>query len=237
VLISAGGTREEIDPVRFIGNWSTGTQGYALARTAVDRGAEVTVVAANVALPEPAGVKVIRVVSAREMRDAVMAAAPGADVVVMAAAVADYRPAERSPGKIKKDGRAPAPIALTENPDILAGLGSARAAGDRAASVPHGNERATLVPSSPARQVLVGFAAETDTSAAGARAKLARKGCDLLVVNPVGAGLGFGTPDNEAVVYGSDGTVTPIPRGPKEALADVVWDLVVARLPQKGSRR
>jgi phosphopantothenoylcysteine decarboxylase/phosphopantothenate--cysteine ligase len=237
VLISAGGTREEIDPVRFIGNWSTGTQGYALARTAVDRGADVTVVAANVALPDPAGVKVIRVVSAREMRDAVMAAAPGADVVVMAAAVADYRPAERSPGKIKKDGRAPAPIALTENPDILAGLGSARAAGDRAASVPHQNERATLVPSSSARQVLVGFAAETDTSAAGARAKLARKGCDLLVVNPVGAGLGFGTPDNEAVVYGSDGTVTPIPRGPKEALADVVWDLVVARLPQKGSRR
>jgi phosphopantothenoylcysteine decarboxylase/phosphopantothenate--cysteine ligase len=81
------------------------------------------------------------------------------------------------------------------------------------------------------RQVLVGFAAETDTSPDGARAKLARKGCDLLVVNPVGAGLGFGTPDNEAVVYGSDGTVTPIPRGPKEDLADVVWDLVVARLP------
>ena len=91
------------------------------------------------------------------------------------------------------------------------------------------------MPSSRLRQVLVGFAAETDTSPDGARAKLARKGCDLLVVNPVGAGLGFGTPDNEAVVYGSDGTVTPIPRGPKEALADVVWDLVVARLPQKVS--
>ncbi|HEY2261752.1 MAG TPA: bifunctional phosphopantothenoylcysteine decarboxylase/phosphopantothenate--cysteine ligase CoaBC [Streptosporangiaceae bacterium] len=214
IVVSAGGTREEIDPVRFIGNWSTGTQGYALARTAVARGAEVTVVAANVALPDPAGVKVIRVVSAREMQDAVLAAAEGADVVVMAAAVADYRPAARSPGKIKKDGQPPPPIALTENPDILAGLGS----------------------SSPPSQVLVGFAAETDTSPAGARAKLARKGCDLLVVNPVGAGLGFGTPDNEAVVYGADGSVTPIPRGPKEALADLVWDLVAARLPGTGNR-
>ncbi len=128
MVVSAGGTREEIDPVRFIGNWSTGTQGYALARTAVARGAEVTVVAANVALPDPAGVKVTRVVSARELRDAVLAAAEGADAVVMAAAVADYRPATRSPGKIKKDGRPPEPIALTENPDILAGLGSARRA-------------------------------------------------------------------------------------------------------------
>jgi phosphopantothenoylcysteine decarboxylase/phosphopantothenate--cysteine ligase len=228
VVVSAGGTREEIDPVRFIGNWSTGTQGYALARTAAARGAEVIVVAASVALPDPAGVKVTRVISAREMRDAVVAAAADADAVVMAAAVADYRPASRSPGKIKKDGRAPEPIALTENPDILAGLADAR---DRAASVGHDAERGRLTPSSRPRQVLVGFAAETDTSPDGARAKLARKGCDLLVVNPVGAGLGFGTPDNEAVVYGCDGTVTPILRGSKEALADVVWDLVVARLP------
>jgi phosphopantothenoylcysteine decarboxylase/phosphopantothenate--cysteine ligase len=231
VVVSAGGTREEIDPVRFIGNWSTGTQGYALARTAAARGAEVIVVAANVALPDPAGVKVTRVVSAREMHDAVLSAAEEADAVVMAAAVADYRPAARSPGKIKKDGRAPEPVALTENPDILAGLAAARSARDRAASAGLDDERGRLTPSSRARQVLVGFAAETDTSPAGARAKLARKGCDLLVVNPVGAGLGFGTPDNEAVVYGSDGTVTPISRGPKEALADVVWDLVVARLP------
>jgi phosphopantothenoylcysteine decarboxylase/phosphopantothenate--cysteine ligase len=236
VVVSAGGTREEIDPVRFIGNWSTGTQGYALARTAAARGAEVIVVAANVALPDPAGVKVTRVVSACEMQDAVLAAAPGADAVVMAAAVADYRPAERSPGKIKKDGRPPDPVALTENPDILAGLAAARSARDHAAPAGDDAERGGLAPSSRLRQVLVGFAAETDTSSDGARAKLARKGCDLLVVNPVGAGLGFGTPDNEAVVYGSDGTVTPIPRGPKENLADVVWDLVVARLPQKVSR-
>jgi phosphopantothenoylcysteine decarboxylase/phosphopantothenate--cysteine ligase len=222
VVVSAGGTREEIDPVRFIGNWSTGTQGYALARMAVARGAEVIVVAANVTLPDPAGAKVVRVVSAREMRDAVTEAAAqgnhgahgvGADAVVMAAAVADYRPQARSQAKIKKDGQPPEPLLLTENPDILAGLAVRRA-------------------QQPGHQVLVGFAAETDTSAEGARAKLARKGCDLLVVNPVGNGLGFGTADNEAVVYGADGTVTQIPRGPKEALADVVWDLVVSRLEQ-----
>jgi phosphopantothenoylcysteine decarboxylase / phosphopantothenate---cysteine ligase len=228
VVVSAGGTREEIDPVRFIGNWSTGTQGYALASTAVARGAEVTVVAANVALPDPAGAKVTRVVSARDMRDAVLAAAASADAVVMAAAVADYRPETRRAAKIKKDGQPPEPLRLTENPDILAGLAAARR--DQAAARPHDPERTGPGAPATARQVLVGFAAETDTSAAGARTKLARKGCDLLVVNPVGNGLGFGTPDNEAVVYGADGSVTPIPRGPKEALADVVWDLVAVRL-------
>jgi phosphopantothenoylcysteine decarboxylase / phosphopantothenate---cysteine ligase len=211
VVVSAGGTREEIDPVRFIGNWSTGIQGYALARTAAARGAEVTVIAANVALPDPAGTKVTRVVSARGMRDAVLAAAVGADAVVMAAAVADYRPETRSEAKIKKDGQPPEPLRLVENPDILAGLAAQRGPG-------------------PKHPVLVGFAAETDTSEQTARAKLARKGCDLLVVNPVGNGLGFGTPDNEAVIYGADGTVTRIPRGPKEALANVVWDLVAANL-------
>jgi phosphopantothenoylcysteine decarboxylase / phosphopantothenate---cysteine ligase len=211
VVVSAGGTREEIDPVRFIGNWSTGTQGYALVRTAVARGAEVSVIAANVALPDPAGAKVTRVVSALQMRDAVLAAATGADVVVMAAAVADYRPEARSEGKIKKDGQPPEPLRLVENPDILAGLATQRGPGGT-------------------HPVLVGFAAETDTSEQAARAKLARKGCDLLVVNPVGNGLGFGTPDNEAVVYGADGTVTRIARGPKEALANVVWDLAAANL-------
>jgi len=211
VVVSAGGTREEIDPVRFIGNWSSGTQGYALARTAVARGAEVTVIAANVALPDPAGAKVIQVVSALQMRDAVLKAAQGADVVVMAAAVADYRPQTRSDGKIKKDGQPPEPLRLVENPDILAGLAERRGPGGT-------------------QPVLVGFAAETDTSAQAARAKLARKGCDLLVVNPVGNGLGFGTPDNEAVVYGADGTVTRIARGPKEALANVVWDLAAVNL-------
>ncbi len=219
VVVSAGGTREEIDPVRFIGNWSTGTQGYALVRTAVARGAEVTVVAANVVLADPAGAKVIRVVSALEMQDAIaqaVAQGDGADAVVMAAAVADYRPVARSAAKMKKDGRPPEPLRLTENPDILAELAAHRGQHDN-------------------RPVLVGFAAETDTSQQAARAKLARKGCDLLVVNPVGNGLGFGTPDNEAVVFAADGTVTPVPRGPKEALADVVWDLVVANLERASS--
>jgi phosphopantothenoylcysteine decarboxylase/phosphopantothenate--cysteine ligase len=215
VLVSAGGTREEIDPVRFIGNWSSGAQGYALARTAVARGAEVTVVAANVALPDPAGAKVIKVTSAREMLTAVTEAAATADAVVMAAAVADSRPATRKAAKIKKDGQQPEPILLTENPDILATLAK---------------YRQDKLDRTHQKQVLVGFAAETDTSPQAAKAKLARKGCDLLVVNPVGGGLGFGTADNEAVVYGMDGSVTEIPRGPKEALADVVWDLVAARL-------
>jgi phosphopantothenoylcysteine decarboxylase/phosphopantothenate--cysteine ligase len=232
VVVSAGGTREEIDPVRFIGNWSTGTQGYALARTAVARGAEVILVAANVALPDPAGAKVTRVVSARDMRDAVMAAAGDADAVVMAAAVADYRPQARSAAKIKKDGQPPEPLRLTENPDILAGLAAARRGQDPAN---HYAERSGLEPPATLRQVLVGFAAETESSPEGAQAKLARKGCDLLVVNPVGNGLGFGTPDNEAVVYGADGTVTPIPRGPKETLADAVWDLVAARMNESVS--
>jgi phosphopantothenoylcysteine decarboxylase/phosphopantothenate--cysteine ligase len=226
VVVSAGGTREELDPVRFLGNWSTGTQGYALARTAVARGAAVTVVAANVSLPDPAGATVVRVVSARQMRDAVLDAAAEADAVVMAAAVADYRPQARSTAKIKKDGQPPEPLRLTENPDILAGLVARRA--EQAAGHPEG--AAATPGTGPRHQVLVGFAAETDTSETNARAKLARKGCDLLVVNPVGNGRGFGTPDNEAVVFGADGTVTPIPRGPKEALADVVWDLVAASL-------
>jgi len=191
-------------------------------------------VAANVALPDPAGTKVTRVVSAREMHDAVLAAAETADAVVMAAAVADYRPAARSAAKIKKDGQPPEPLQLTENPDILAGLVTARKAREAARSA-HDPERAGLLPPPPAHQVLVGFAAETDTSPEQARAKLERKGCDLLVVNPVGNGLGFGTPDNEAVVYGADGTVTPVSRGPKEALADVVWDLVAARLSESSA--
>ena len=212
VLISAGGTREELDPVRFLGNWSTGRQGYAFARSAVARGADVTLVAANVELPDPAGVKIIRVVSARDMHAVMLAEAETADVIVMTAAVADFRPVTRSGGKIKKDGRVPEPIALAENPDILADLSARRAA--------HG----------PAGQLVVGFAAETDPDLDAARAKLARKGCDLLVVNPVGGGRGFGSAENEAVVLSADGTVTPIPRRSKDGLASVVWDLVAARL-------
>jgi phosphopantothenoylcysteine decarboxylase / phosphopantothenate---cysteine ligase len=212
VVISAGGTREELDPVRFLGNWSSGKQGYALARSAALRGAEVTVVAANVELPDPAGARVVRVVSARDMHAAMLAEAGIADAVVMTAAVADFRPVARSDSKIKKDGSQPDPIALTENPDILHDL-----AGRRAREGQEG-------------QVVVGFAAETDPDPQAAQAKLARKGCDLLVVNPVGNGRGFGSADNEAVVYSREGSQTPIPRGSKEALAEVVWDLVAARL-------
>ena len=208
VVVSAGGTREEIDPVRFIGNWSSGRQGYALAEAAVARGGAVTVVAANDGLPDPAGTTVIPVTSACEMRSAVLSAAAAADAVVMAAAVADYRPAARSEQKLKKAGAAP-PLELVENPDILKELAARRRPG----------------------QILTGFAAETENIAENGRAKLAAKGCDLLVVNQVGAGLAFGTSDNAALVLGADGSVTEVPRGPKMALADVIWDLVGARLP------
>jgi phosphopantothenoylcysteine decarboxylase/phosphopantothenate--cysteine ligase len=212
VLLSAGGTREELDPVRFLGNWSTGRQGYAFARSAVARGADVTLVAANVELPDPVGVKVVRVVSARDMHAAMLAEAPAADVIVMTAAVADFRPAARAGQKIKKDGTLPPPIELTENPDILADL--ARRRRDQG----------------PGGQVIVGFAAETNPDLDAARAKLARKGCDLLVMNQVGNGQGFGQGDNEWVVLDADGTVTGIPRRSKDALADEVLALVSARL-------
>jgi phosphopantothenoylcysteine decarboxylase/phosphopantothenate--cysteine ligase len=209
VVVSAGGTREELDPVRFLGNWSSGLQGYALARTAAARGADVTLVSANVALDDPAGAKVIRVVSALQLREAMVSAAAGADAVVMAAAVADFRPAVRNQSKIKKTGAEPEPIQLTENPDVLRELSAHR---------------------SHPGQVVVGFAAETGDLLANGRAKLAGKGCDLLAVNQVGGGLAFGTSDNEALVLAADGSVTHVPRGRKEALADVIWDLVGARL-------
>ncbi len=126
IVISAGGTREHLDPVRFLGNRSSGRQGYALATTALARGAEVTLVSANVALPDPAGAKVVRVVSAADLRAAVLDAATGADAVVMAAAVADFRPAETQSTKIKKTAAEPEPVALVRNPDILAELARTR---------------------------------------------------------------------------------------------------------------
>jgi len=221
VVVSAGGTREAIDPVRFIGNRSSGLQGYALARTAVARGAEVTLVSANVTLPDPAGAKVVRVESAGQLREAVLSAADHADAVVMAAAVADFRPVRRSDTKIKKSSAEPDPIELVKNPDVLAELGEMR----RARKASRQDDAA-----SPYPRVIVGFAAETDDVLANGRAKLARKGCDLLVVNQVGDGLAFGRPDNAAVVLASDGEPVDVPKGPKEDLADVVWDLVAARL-------
>ena len=210
VVISAGGTREPLDPVRFLGNRSSGRQGYALARTARDRGARVTLVAANVALPDPAGVDVVVVETTDQLRDAVRAAAVTADVVVMAAAVADFRPVGVGGHKVKKrlDGVIEA-IQLEVTPDILAEL-----AADR------------LRPG----QVVVGFAAETGDDLADVleygQAKARRKGADLLAVNAVGDGIGFGTPDNAVTLLDRDGAVLGAAAGTKEQVADAVWDAV-----------
>lgn len=213
VVISAGGTREPLDPVRFLGNRSSGKQGYALARTAVARGARVTLVAANTALADPAGVDVVRVGTAVQLREAVLKAAGDADAVVMAAAVADFRPAEYAGGKIKKkDGEDPAPVALVRNPDVLAEVSADRAREG---------------------QVVVGFAAETDDVLDNGRAKLRRKGCDLLVVNEVGETRTFGSEENEAIILASDGSEIPVPYGPKEALAEVIWDQVTHRFTSR----
>jgi phosphopantothenoylcysteine decarboxylase / phosphopantothenate---cysteine ligase len=208
-VVSAGGTREELDPVRYLGNWSSGKQGYALARTAASRGAAVTLVAANTELPDPAGVQVISVTSAAQLREAVLGAAPAADAIVMAAAVADFRPAERSTVKIKKTGAKPDPIELAENPDIVRDLVAAR---------------------QRAGQLIIAFGAETGDVLANGREKLARKGCDLLVVNQVGNGLAFGTADNEVAVLSADGTEVKLARAPKDEIADEVWDIIAARL-------
>src|SRR5215468_779266 len=212
-VVSAGGTREELDPVRYLGNWSSGKQGYALARTAASRGAAVTLIAANTELPDPAGVQIIRVTSAAQLRETVLAAAPAADAIVMAAAVADFRPAVRSDAKIKKTGAGPDPIVLAQNPDIVTDLVAARRRPG---------------------QLIVAFGAETGDVLANGRAKLARKGCDLLVVNQVGNGLAFGTADNEVTVLSADGAEVKLPRAPKDEIADAIWDMVVGRLGPLG---
>jgi phosphopantothenoylcysteine decarboxylase/phosphopantothenate--cysteine ligase len=215
VVVSAGGTREYLDPVRFLGNRSSGLQGYALARTAAARGAHVTLVSANVSLADPAGVSVVRVETTDQLREAVVAATATADAVVMAAAPADFRPTSVSDAKIKKadDGSAPS-IELVQNPDILAEISHDRA-----------REGA----------VVVGFAAETGDASGSVldlgRAKLARKGCDLLVVNDVSGGAVFGSADNEAVILGADGAAVEVPHGSKTALAHVIWDEVARRFP------
>ncbi|HEX8969977.1 bifunctional phosphopantothenoylcysteine decarboxylase/phosphopantothenate synthase [Oryzihumus sp.] len=223
VVVSAGGTREPIDPVRFLGNRSSGKQGFAIAAVAAARGAEVTLVAANADLPVPAGVNVVPVETVLELREAVTTAAKEADVVVMAAAPADFRPAHYSASKIKKshdpdvpggDESAPV-IELVRNPDVLAELVQARAAA-----------------SSP---VIVGFAAETGDESGTvmdhARAKLERKGCDVLVVNEVGPGKAFGQDDNTVHILQRDGA-EPVLAGPapKEAVAATLWDVIQSRL-------
>ncbi|QWC85235.1 bifunctional phosphopantothenoylcysteine decarboxylase/phosphopantothenate--cysteine ligase CoaBC [Nocardioidaceae bacterium] len=218
VVVSAGGTREPLDPVRFLGNRSSGRQGYALARAAVARGARVTLVAAHVELPDPAGADVVTVGTTAELDAVVRAHAATADAVVMAAAPADFRPLATAEHKIKKnpDGSV-APVELEENPDVLAGLVRDRA-------------------EDPGRdgQVLVGFAAETGDESADvlthARSKLARKGCDLLVVNDVGGGAVFGAEHTTATVLAAEGATVKVPEGSKAALSHVVWDLVASRL-------
>jgi len=218
VVVSAGGTREPLDPVRYLGNRSSGKQGYALARTAAQRGARVTLVAAHtIALPEPAGVDVVRAGTALELRDTMHAVSPDADVVVMAAAVADFRPLSRAEYKIKKSDRDPDPVGLTRNPDILAELVAARTPG----------------------QVIVGFAAETGDGTADvlehARAKLKRKGCDLLVVNAVGEGKAFGTEDNAGWLLSFDGSERPIALGSKAHMASEIWDAVASVIQNPAS--
>lgn len=207
VVVSAGGTREPLDPVRFLGNRSSGRQGYALASAAAARGAVVDLVAANVELPHPAGVTVTAVSTAAELMDAVLSRSALADAVVMAAAVADFRPSAATGHKLKK-GDGPPSIVLEPTADVLAALVARR----------------------PDHQLVVGFAAETGDENAGwlshGRDKLASKRCDLLVVNEVGADLAFGAPDNAAVILGADGSETAVPLGPKQALAHIIWDLV-----------
>lgn len=188
VLITAGGTREPLDPVRFITNRSSGKQGLALAGAALARGAAVTLVAANVELPMPVGAQVLAVETAAQLADATLAAAPDVDAVVMAAAVADYRPAQQTDSKRKKvDGDNGMTLELVTNPDILKALVGRRSQG----------------------QVIVGFAAETGDATATVlehgRAKLRRKGCDLLAVNEVGPDKGFGTSDNDVMLISATG--------------------------------
>lgn len=219
VVISAGGTREPLDPVRFLGNHSSGKQGFALARAAAQRGATVTVVAGSTADPgDPAGVEIVRVATAEQLAVEMTKRSAESDVVIMAAAVADFRPVAVADAKIKKGQDGPAPIELTTNPDILRGLVESRMAGQI-----------------PAETVIVGFAAETGDETGGVldhgRAKLARKGCDLLVVNAVGDGKAFGTEDNTGWLLSANGAETALPLGSKTLMSSRILDEVRALVP------
>lgn len=224
VLVTAGGTREPVDPVRFLGNHSSGRQGYSVAAVAAARGAAVTLVAANTDLTDPPGTEVHRVQTAEQLRQLTVALAEDADVVVMAAAVADFRPAQVAEYKIKKGAAAePDAIVLVRNADVLAELVTRR----RAAG--------TGTP------LLVGFAAETGDAETDflthGREKLERKGCDLLVVNAVGAGRAFGQAENAATILGSAGELVDVPLAPKAVLAAILWDAVARRLSAGPPRR
>ncbi|MCZ8379558.1 bifunctional phosphopantothenoylcysteine decarboxylase/phosphopantothenate--cysteine ligase CoaBC [Mycobacterium sp. CPCC 205372] len=223
VLVTAGGTREPIDPVRFIGNRSSGKQGYAMARVLAQRGADVTLIAGNtVGLVDPAGVDVERIGSAAQLKDAVSKHVPDAHVLVMAAAVADFRPTQVQTSKIKKSGdseSAPV-IELTRTDDVLAGAVRGRADGQL-----------------PNMRAIVGFAAETGDANGDvlfhARAKLARKGCDLLVVNAVGDNRAFEVEDNAGWLLASDGTESALEHGSKTLMASRIVDAIVGFLHSK----
>jgi phosphopantothenoylcysteine decarboxylase / phosphopantothenate---cysteine ligase len=210
VLVTAAGTREPIDPVRFLGNRSTGRMGFAIAAAAVARGAAVHLVSGPSSLPTPPGVIRHDVTTALEMHAAVFALVDGTDVVIKSAAVADFRPASTSAAKIKKAAGIPT-IELTRNPDILAELGARR--------------------EGSGRPLLVGFAAETDDVEAYGRAKLERKDADLLVVNDVSAAdAGFAVDTNQVVILARDGARIDVPLASKSAVADRILDEVVSRL-------
>ena len=210
VTISAGGTREPLDPVRFLGNRSSGKQGVALAAAARNAGATVRLLAAHMEVPPPAGVEVVRVETALQLREAALAAAAGSDVVIMSAAVADFRPADVSDTKIKKrDDTADPVITLVRNPDILQELVEQRNAG-----------------SAGTGQLIVGFAAETGDSQgdvlAYAEAKLERKGCDLLVVNHVGTDKVFGQDSNSVVILSRSGSEPQEAAGTKAEVSEAI---------------
>ncbi len=212
VLVTAGGTREPIDPVRFLGNHSSGRQGYALARAAIARGASVELISANVTLPDPAGARVSQVGTTEQLRSATLEAAEHADIIVLAAAPADFRPATVATEKIKKVPGTAAPVLhLVTNPDIAAELGAGKRPG----------------------QVIVAFAAEAtaETAAALAHAadKLTRKRADLIVVNEVGPDKVFGQATNAVTVLGPEGVIATVAEADKDEVADAIWDVVAAR--------
>ncbi|GGK93648.1 bifunctional phosphopantothenoylcysteine decarboxylase/phosphopantothenate--cysteine ligase CoaBC [Nocardia jinanensis] len=211
VVITAGGTREPLDPVRFLGNRSSGKQGYALARVAAQRGAQVTLIAGNtIEMAPPAAVELVHITTAEQLKTAVDKHAVGADAVIMAAAVADFRPATVAAAKIKKGKAEPDTIALAKNEDILAGLVQERREGRLPGTA------------------IVGFAAETGDADGDvithARAKLARKGCDLLVVNAVGDGKAFEVDTNDGWLLRADGSEQALDHGSKALLASRVLD-------------
>jgi phosphopantothenoylcysteine decarboxylase / phosphopantothenate---cysteine ligase len=206
VLISAGPTYEDIDPVRFVGNRSSGRMGFAIAAAAAEAGAEVILVAGPVHLATPPGVRRIDVRSARQMQAAVLEAAQRSDVYIGAAAVGDFRPAEIAAHKIKKSGDGGLRLDLTQNPDILASVAAL-----------------------PQRPLLVGFAAETENLEAYARAKLERKGLDLIAANQVGEGLGFETEDNSLTLISASGS-RHLPTAPKQDIARQLVGVIAARL-------